>query len=103
MKYKVLAASVALVMGLSLSGCGGGGSSSSSSTSSSSSGSSSSTYTGAATQGDIATFTVTGNTLTYNLKGKHNPSASGVTPLQWTDQHLGPEPRPCAGHAAARS
>ena len=27
----------------------------------------------------------------------------GVTPLQWTVQHLGPEPRPCAGYVAARS
>ncbi len=27
----------------------------------------------------------------------------GVTPLQWTVPHLGSEPRPCAGYAAARS
>ena len=61
---------------LSLAGCGGGGSDPDSSESGGT------TYSGAASVGDMAEFTVNGSTLSYNLSGAHFGSTSGSLAIQ---------------------
>ncbi len=61
---------------LGLAGCGGG------SSTPTASGGSGTTYSGAASVGDMAEFTVNGSMLSYNLSGAHFGSTSGSLAIQ---------------------
>ena len=68
--------------GMMLAGCGGGGGGSVSSSSSSGSSTSEGTYTGAASQGDLAIFSFDGKNLTYEVSGPVFGDKKGTMTLE---------------------